>query len=131
MRPILLAFILVVVCMIFLSSFSLCNTSSYLTRSIQLCYPFFSSTFQNLLGISYLLFLVSKFLHHKKLFPKCSTLLVSSLSFKSYLLLKIVFFLLNAAFFMEILDLVSHVHVASFVITLHKYFKYIHILQLF
>jgi len=45
------------------------------------------------------------------------------LKFKSNLLVK-KSFLLKAAFAMAVLDLISHVHLASFVITLHKQLKY-------
>jgi hypothetical protein len=38
--------------------------------------------------------------------------------------LKLVFFLLNAAFVMAILDLISHVHLPSFVNILPKYLKH-------
>jgi hypothetical protein len=38
-------------------------------------------------------------------------------------MMKRVFCLLNAAFAMAILDLISHVHRASFVVMLHKYLK--------
>ena len=51
--------------------------------------------------------------------------------FKSNVLVKRVFFLLNAAFAMAILDLISHVHLPSFVNKLPKYLKHFHILQLF
>ena len=44
--------------------------------------------------------------------------------FKSNLLVKRVFFLLNAAFSMAILDLISRVHLPSFVNMLPKYLKH-------
>ena len=44
--------------------------------------------------------------------------------FKSNVLVKRVFFLLNAAFAMAILDLISHVHLPSFVNKLPKYLKH-------
>ena len=47
-----------------------------------------------------------------------------SLKFKFNLLVKRVFFLLNASFSMEILDLISHVHLPSFVSILRKYLKH-------
>jgi len=43
---------------------------------------------------------------------------------KSNLLVKSVFFLLNAAFAMTNLDLISHVYFPSFVNMLHKYLKH-------
>ena len=46
------------------------------------------------------------------------------LKFKSNLLVKRVFFLLNAAFAMAILDLISRVHLPSFVNMLPKYLKH-------
>ena len=50
-------------------------------------------------------------------------LLISSffLKFKSNLLVKRVFFLLNAAFAMAILDLISRIHLPSFVNILSSY----------
>ena len=45
------------------------------------------------------------------------------LKFKSSLLEKRVFFLLSAAFVMAILDLISRVRLATYVIMLPKYFK--------
>ena len=49
---------------------------------------------------------------------KCTILLVSSLNFKSNLLVKRFFFLLNAALGIRILDFISPVHLAPFVIVL-------------
>ena len=46
------------------------------------------------------------------------------LKFKSNLLVKRVFFLLNAAFAMAILDLISRVHLQSFINKLPKYLKH-------
>jgi len=46
------------------------------------------------------------------------------LKFKSDLLVKRVFVLLNASFAMEILDLISRVHLPSFVNMLPKYLKH-------
>jgi len=83
--------------------------------------PSFSSTkFQNFSpGISDLLSEVSNFQHHKKLYSNCNTL-----RYKSNLPVKRSLLLSNAAFAMEILDLVSHLHLATFVIMLPKYMKY-------
>ena len=50
----------------------------------------------------------------------CSTLLVSSLNFKSSFLVKRVFLLSNAAFQISFQGLISCVHLASFVIMLLK-----------
>ena len=74
---------------------------------------FFSTTFQNFSGISHPLPEVSKFQHHKMLRSKCSTLLVSSLNFGPVCLWKNLL-LLNAVSAISILDLISRVHVASF-----------------
>jgi hypothetical protein len=82
-----------------------------------------STTFQNFLDISDLFSEVSTFQHHTKLCSKCSTLLVSSLDLSP--LPAKVFFLLNAALAMAILDLISRVHLASFVIMLPKQLKYV------
>jgi hypothetical protein len=69
--PIQLAILLFIVCTIFLSSLTLCNTSSFLTRSVQ---PISSSTtFQNCPGISDLLSAMSQFQYRSQLRPKCST----------------------------------------------------------
>jgi len=52
MWPIHLAFLLFIVCRIFLSSFTLCYTSSFLTQSVQLIFVSLSSTtLQNFPGI--------------------------------------------------------------------------------
>jgi hypothetical protein len=82
MWPIQLAFLLFIVCMIFLSSSTLCNTVRlHFSRDQSNWSPFFSSTtFQNFPDTSDLLSEVSTFQHHIKLHSKCSTLLVSSLN---------------------------------------------------
>jgi hypothetical protein len=78
MWPIQLAVLPFIVFRIFLSSWTICNTSPYLTWSVQLIFSiFFSTTLQNFPGISDLLSQVIKFQHHTKLCSKCSTLLVS------------------------------------------------------
>jgi hypothetical protein len=64
------------------------------------------------------------------LYTKCSSSLVYSLNFKSSLLVKRIFFQSNADFAMEIVDLISRVHLASFFIMLPK-LSNILILQLF
>jgi len=46
------------------------------------------------------------------------------LKFKSNLLVRRPFFLLNAVFAIARFDLISHVHLASFVITLPRYLEY-------
>ena len=114
--PIQLALLVLVVRMIFLSSLTLCNTS-FLTRSVQLIPIFYQ--------------------HHISHLPRCilctfRTAPVSAqykamhftsffLYFEFNLLVKRVFVLLNAAFSMAILELMSRVHLASYVIMLPKY----------
>ena len=78
MWPIQLVFLLFIVCRILLSSSSLCNTSSFLTRSVQVIFS--STTFQNFSGISDLLSDVPNFQHHTMLCSKCRTSLFSSLN---------------------------------------------------
>jgi len=81
-----------------------------------------STTIQNLPRITDLLSKVSKFLHHIKLYSKCSILLVFSLNLCPVCQWKV--FVLKFAYAIEILDLNSHVHLASFAITLPKQLKY-------
>jgi len=70
-----------VVCRMVLSSFTLCITPSFLTRSVQLIFSDLSSTtFQIFPGISNLLSEMLKFQHQKKLCFKCGNLLVPSLN---------------------------------------------------
>jgi hypothetical protein len=76
--------------------------------------------FKTLPGISDLLSEVPKFQHRIKVRAKCGTSLVS---FKSNLLITRALLLLNAAFAMEILDLISRVRLASFLIMLPKWLK--------
>jgi hypothetical protein len=75
---------------------------------------------KNLPGIYNLLSEVPKFQHHKKLSSKCNSLLV-----------KRVFFLLNAVFAVAILDLISRVRLTLFVVMLHKKVKIFHIIRCF
>ena len=80
--PSQLAILLFTVCRLFLSSLSLCNTSS-LTRSVQQIFIFLQQHISKLSTHIYficgLLSEVSKFQHHSKLCCQYSTLLVSSL----------------------------------------------------
>ena len=70
-----------IVCRIFLSYLTLCNSSSFLhDRPNRPSPSFSSSTFQNFQGISDLLPEVSQFQHHKMLCSKCSTSIVSFLN---------------------------------------------------
>jgi hypothetical protein len=65
----------------FLSSLNLCNTSSFLTWSVQLI---FSILLQHHISkLFQVLSEVYKFQHHTQLYSKCSTLLVSSLNLSS------------------------------------------------
>jgi len=121
MSPIQLALLVLVVCRMFLSSLTLCNTS-FLTRSVQLISgspppaPHFTTS---------QVFLIY--------FPKCPTFSTTQ-SYVLYWLLpllyvqfageKKVFFLLNAWQSMTILELISRVHPASCVTVLPKYFRY-------
>ena len=77
-NPVSLRFI---VCRMFLSFSTRCNTSSFLTWSFQISSPsFYSITFQTFPGIFDLLSEVSKFHHRTKLYSKCSNLLVFCLN---------------------------------------------------
>ena len=60
-------------CRIFLITLTLCNASSFLTRSLQPIFPSFSSTrFQNFPGVSDILSIVFNSQHLAKLYYKCS-----------------------------------------------------------
>ena len=76
--PIQLTFLLFTLCRLFLSPLTLCDTSSFLTRSVQLVFS--STTFHNFPGIPGLFSEVSKFQHYTKLCSKRSTSLFSSLN---------------------------------------------------
>ena len=108
----------------FLSSLTPCNTSSFLTRSVQLIFSilhqhhipklsgYFRSTFRNVqVSTPY------------KAMLQCCILLVSSLQWSPICWYR-VFLLLNAAFAMAILHLISRAHPASFAIMPPKHFKY-------
>ena len=88
----------------FLSSFTLRNTFPFLTRSVQLIFPFLIQ-------------------HHAILCSKCNTSRVYSLFLRRVCCRK-VFFLFNADLAMAVLALISRVHLASFVIMLPKWLKY-------
>ena len=111
--------------MIFLSSLTLSNTSSFLTRSVQLI---FSILLQHL--ISELSRYFWSTVRSVQISTPHKTMLQMQhftsflFTFKSSLLLNKVFCLLNAAFVMTILYLISRVHFASFVIMLPTQFKY-------
>ena len=78
MQPIHLAFLLFTVRRTFLSFITLCNTSSFLTRSVQLISIVLQHHISKRSGISDTIYEVSNFQHHTKLCFKFSTLLVSS-----------------------------------------------------
>ena len=122
--PILLAFLLFVVCRIFLSSLTLCDTSLFLIWLDQLISfllqphisklsRYFCSAFQNVQDSApYRAMLHMEHVTH--FFFK----------FKPNLLVKSFFFFFYGAFAVTILDLIPFVHLASFVIVLPKYMKY-------
>ena len=78
MWPIQLAFLRFILDRIFLSSLTLCNTSSFLTRSVQMISILFQHHITNLSRYFWPTFRSVQFQHHTKLCSKCSTLLVSS-----------------------------------------------------
>ena len=123
--PIQLAFRFLISCRIFLSSFTLSNTSSFLTRSVQLIFYILLQHHISKIGW----YFWSSFWNVQISAPHNVMLQMQhftffSLEFKPNLLVKKAFFLLNSAFAMTILYLILHVHLASFVILLPKYFKY-------
>jgi hypothetical protein len=110
-----------VVCRMFLSSFTLRITPSFLTRSVQLIFSDLSSTtFQIFPGISNLLSEVFKFQHQTKLCFKCGTLLVPSLNWIQILWWKES----SSRYAIAILDWISFVQLSSLVIMQPKYLKY-------
>jgi len=82
MWPVSSFVLLFVVCRIhvYLSSLTLCNTSSFLTRSVKMFSAFLQRHISKFPGIFDLLSEMSKFHRHTKLCSKCSSLLVSSLN---------------------------------------------------
>ena len=72
MWPIQFAFLLFIVCRIFVSSLTL-KTPSFLTRSVQLTSISLQHHISNVLGISALVPEVSQFQYHIQLRSKCST----------------------------------------------------------
>ena len=112
--PIQLPLLCFIVCRISLSSLTLHNTSTFLTRSVQLIFS--NATFQNFQHNYDLLSEVSKFQPHTKL---CSLFPLNS----SPMLVKRIF-LLKADFAMTILGLIAREHLESFVIMLATLLKY-------
>ena len=80
MWPIHLAFLLIIICMIFLF-LTLCNISSFLTGSAQLIFSIVLEHHISELSRYFWCSEVSKFQHHIKLHFKSSTLLVFSVNF--------------------------------------------------
>ena len=109
--PIQLTFLLFIICPIFLYSLTLqFFFISHMMGPTDLFHPSPAPHFRTLQVFIIYLNKVSKFQHCTKLCSKCSTALVPSLKFKSNLLVTRVFFLLNVALAMAILDLISCWH---------------------
>jgi len=108
--PVQLPFRLFIVCGIFLSSLSLCNLhfshhhpTDLLQYHVLKFSRYFWSVFLN----------CPKFQHRTQPYSKCNTVSFFP-KFKSSLLVKRILILLNAAFTMEIMDLISWIHFALF-----------------
>jgi hypothetical protein len=122
MCPIQLMFLLYTIFRIFLSSFSLYNSSSCLTRSVQLIsilLQHHSSKLSRHFGPSFRNVHVSA---PHEVMPQMQHFTGFFLTFKSSWLQKIVF-MFECCFAMAILDLICRVHLASFVVKLHKQLK--------
>ena len=119
--PVQLAYLCFIVSRMFLSSFTFCNTFSFFTRSVRMIFfillqhhicelsRYFRTTFRSV---------------HISAMLQMQHFISFFLKFKSNVLVIRVVFMLNDAFAMIILDLISRVHVATFGIGLHRYFKY-------
>jgi hypothetical protein len=113
----------------FLSSLTLCNTSSFFTRSFQIIFSIFlrhcNSKLSRNCGYTFQSVKLSVF--SRALFEM---LLLNTSFFKlnSNFLVKRIFYLLNAAFPMAILGLISRLDVTSFAVMVLIYLK---VLQLF
>ena len=108
-----------------------CNTTSFTTRSVRLILStLLQQNVSKFPGTSDISSQVYKFqhLHTALLQLQHSTSFLHTL--KSNLLVRRAFFMLNAASAKEILDLISQVNPASFVILLHKQ-KTVHSFRLF
>ena len=111
--PIHLVFRLFIVCRMMMFSFTLCHSSSFPTRSVQMIFcDFLQHHFAKCYGISDLLFEVPGFQLHTKLCFVFSTLLVSSLNWSPFCFRN--FF----CFCRAILNVKARVHLAPFVIML-------------
>ena len=120
-----LAFFLFIVCRVFASSSALCNTYSDLTPSVQLIFSFLFQ--QHISKLSR--YFWSTYRSVQVLAPYKSMLQMVHFStffleVKSSLLVKRVFFLLNAALATAIQDFISYVHLASFILMLPNFLQY-------
>jgi len=95
MWPVQLPCLCFIVCGIFLSTLTLCNTYSFHMIDPTYLHPSTAPHFHNFPGISDTLSKVSKFQHHTKLCSKCSKLLVSSLNLSPVWLVNGAFFLVE------------------------------------
>jgi hypothetical protein len=109
--PVQVAFLLFMVCTMFLSFLTLCNIL-FFARSVQQISPSFSSTtFQNFQAYFHLLSEVSKFQHHNNLCFKRCKFTSLFLEFNSILLMKRIFVSLTAACAMTMLDVISRTQI--------------------
>ena len=105
--PIQLAVLLFIACRIFPIFLTPCNTSSFLTRSVQLVILFLlQHHIKNFPGIFDLFAEMPKFRYQSKLCFKFGPLLHSCWNFMFSLLVQRFLLVLNAAFALEILDLI-------------------------
>ena len=121
MWPIQLAFRLLISCRIFLCSLTLCNTSSFLTWSVQLI---FSILLQHHISkLSSCFWSTARIVQVSAPYKAVLQLLHFTsfvLNFKSNVLVKRALFLLNAAFAIAVLHLILQVHCPLFVNMLRK-----------
>ena len=111
MWPIQLAFRFLISCRIFLCSLTLSNTSSFLTWSVQLI---FSTLLQHISERTRCFWSAARSVQVSARYKAKLQMLHFTtffLKFKSNVLVKRFFFLLNGAFAMAILDLISQIHV--------------------
>jgi hypothetical protein len=125
MWPVHLFFVHITVCRIFLSFLTPYNTTLLLKRSVPLIFSLLPQQHISNLPIYFVstLWNVQVSVPYKAMF-QVQHFTSSFLKFKSNLLLQRFFFSFNPAFAMATLDLISRVHLASFVIMLPKYLKY-------
>jgi len=114
------AILIFIVSTIFLSFLNVRNTYSFFIRSGHMISSILlQHHFPNFPSISDLLSDVSKFQHDMQLCSKCNTSPVYSSNLRPICWCRVLF-LLNAAFGMTTLDLISRVHLAPFIIMPHK-----------